>query len=135
MKHLLTLTLFLLANYQVFSQKPPSLYPPESNTSTSLLLVSNEKTNKNHEELSDTSLSCGENLIIHKGIIYNSVFYKGKCWLDRNLGANRPAKSVNDPESYGSYFQWGRFMDGHENPESSISNLLSGINNPGLVLL
>jgi hypothetical protein len=38
----------------------------------------------------------------------------GQIWMDRNLGANRVATSINDFNAYGSLFQWGRRADGHE---------------------
>jgi uncharacterized protein (TIGR02145 family) len=34
--------------------------------------------------------------------------------MDRNLGANRVATSMNDFNAYGYLFQWGRRADGHE---------------------
>jgi hypothetical protein len=37
-----------------------------------------------------------------------------KCWLDRNLGASQVATSNTDFNSYGSLFQWGRGVDGHQ---------------------
>jgi hypothetical protein len=46
--------------------------------------------------------------------IVNVTSATGKVWMDRNLGANRAAISSNDPESYGSLFQWGRGADGHQ---------------------
>jgi uncharacterized protein (TIGR02145 family) len=38
--------------------------------------------------------------------------YTGKVWMDRNLGASRVATSVNDTDSYGDLYQWGRANDG-----------------------
>jgi hypothetical protein len=38
----------------------------------------------------------------------------GRRWLDRNLGAFRPAQSYDDYKAYGSLFQWGRLADGHQ---------------------
>lgn len=38
----------------------------------------------------------------------------GQIWMDRNLGANRVATSINDFNAYGSLFQWGRRADGHQ---------------------
>lgn len=38
----------------------------------------------------------------------------GKKWLDRNLGATRPAEAINDHLAYGHLFQWGRAADGHQ---------------------
>ncbi|PRB01994.1 hypothetical protein CQ046_13595 [Chryseobacterium sp. MYb7] len=39
----------------------------------------------------------------------------GKVWMDRNLGANRPALSSTDHAAYGCLIQWGRLSDGHGN--------------------
>jgi uncharacterized protein (TIGR02145 family) len=49
----------------------------------------------------------------------------GKIWMDRNLGASRVATSINDIESYGDYYQWGRLADGHEKMNSGIITKLS----------
>ncbi|OYQ35070.1 hypothetical protein CHU92_11185, partial [Flavobacterium cyanobacteriorum] len=38
----------------------------------------------------------------------------GRVWMDRNLGAGRVATSLNDANSYGDLYQWGRFSDGHQ---------------------
>ncbi len=38
----------------------------------------------------------------------------GKTWMDRNLGASRKATSFDDPESYGSLYQYGRASEGHQ---------------------
>ena len=35
-------------------------------------------------------------------------------FLDRNLGATRVATAINDEQSYGWMFQWGRRADGHQ---------------------
>lgn len=35
-------------------------------------------------------------------------------FLDRNLGAARAATAINDEQSYGWMFQWGRRADGHQ---------------------
>ncbi len=42
------------------------------------------------------------------------VKYKGRYWMDRNLGAKRVATSLNDTLSFGDLFQWGREADGHQ---------------------
>jgi uncharacterized protein (TIGR02145 family) len=55
-----------------------------------------------------TQMSCGQNLS------YEVVYAAGYSWLDRNLGASRPAVSSDDYLAYGSLFQWGRIADGHE---------------------
>jgi uncharacterized protein (TIGR02145 family) len=38
----------------------------------------------------------------------------GKVWMDRNLGAFRAATAMDDVQSYGSLYQWGRGSDGHQ---------------------
>ena len=38
----------------------------------------------------------------------------GKIWLQQNLGSPQVAFHVNDEGSYGDYFQWGRWDDGHQ---------------------
>ena len=38
----------------------------------------------------------------------------GKIWMDRNIGAQRAANSINDQYSYGDLYQWGRRSDGHQ---------------------
>jgi len=45
-----------------------------------------------------------------KGVISTT----GQIWMDRNLGASRAAISSTDEESYGDFYQWGRFADGHQ---------------------
>ncbi len=76
--------------------------------------------------------NCGGQVIVFKGLVYKSVYYENRCWLDRNLGADEIPKSMNDNSGYGNYFQWGRIMDGHEDYGSQVSFLLSGIDNPGM---
>ena len=57
----------------------------------------------------------------------------GKTWMDRNLGANRVATVRNDPQAYGSLYQWGRFSDGHQcvnrYPEDGITTSGTTSNN------
>jgi uncharacterized protein (TIGR02145 family) len=55
----------------------------------------------------------------------------GRTWMDRNLGALRPAKSSNDEQAYGDLYQWGRGADGHQCRNSDITTTLSSSNNPG----
>ncbi|CAI8724994.1 hypothetical protein [Chryseobacterium sp. IT-36CA2] len=38
-----------------------------------------------------------------------------RVWMDRNLGASRPALSSTDHAAYGCLIQWGRLSDGHGN--------------------
>jgi hypothetical protein len=55
-----------------------------------------------------------------RGLTYKYVTSPetGRIWLDRNLGANRVATKVEDSESYGYYYQWGRGNDDHEHVNS-----------------
>jgi uncharacterized protein (TIGR02145 family) len=54
----------------------------------------------------------------------------GRTWMDRNLGASRPAASLTDAESFGDLYQWGRRADGHQCRNSSTTTSLSSINGP-----
>ena len=66
----------------------------------------------------------------------------GKIWLQQNLGSPQVAMAVWDEASYGDYFQWGRWDDGHQVPNSPIitggpsllnpSNIPSG--NPNMIV-
>ncbi|GAA5099043.1 hypothetical protein GCM10023210_35940 [Chryseobacterium ginsengisoli] len=38
----------------------------------------------------------------------------GKVWLQQNLGSSQVATSLDDANSYGDLFQWGRWDDGHQ---------------------
>lgn len=52
-------------------------------------------------------------------VAYKTVRAKdGKIWLQQNLGSPQVAFHVNDAASYGDYFQWGRWDDGHQSPNS-----------------
>jgi uncharacterized protein (TIGR02145 family) len=79
-------------------------------------------------------LTCGSmETCIFDGITYGTVEgADGKCWLDRNLGAKRPAEYYNDQDSYGWLFQWGRKADGHQftawggQPSPALSDAVLG---------
>ncbi|MHA3786660.1 Ig-like domain-containing protein [Flavobacterium hauense] len=53
----------------------------------------------------------------------------GNVWLQQNLGSTQVATSSSDPDSYGGYFQWGRWQDGHEKNNSLVGTTASP-NNP-----
>ena len=53
------------------------------------------------------------------------------CWMDRNLGATRPAQSSADADAYGDLFQWGRLSDGHQDRGSTATSTLSATDVPG----
>ncbi len=42
----------------------------------------------------------------------------GKIWIQQNLGSPQVALNGNDQASFGHYFQWGRWDDGHQVPTS-----------------
>jgi hypothetical protein len=55
----------------------------------------------------------------------------GRIWMDRNLGAARPAISIDDVDAYGYLFQWGRLNDGHQSRESTTTSVTSSTDAPG----
>ena len=76
-------------------------------------------------------------------VAYTTVRAKdGKIWLQQNLGSPQVAFHTNDEASYGDYFQWGRWDDGHQVPNSPVitggpsllnpSNIPSG--NPNFIV-
>jgi uncharacterized protein (TIGR02145 family) len=54
----------------------------------------------------------------------------GNIWLQQNLGAPQAAFSGSDIASFGHYFQWGRWDDGHQLPNSTAINGSSTLQNP-----
>lgn len=54
----------------------------------------------------------------------------GKIWLQQNLGSPQVALSGNDAASFGHYFQWGRWDDGHQLPNSNAIAGTTGLQNP-----
>ena len=61
--------------------------------------------------------TCGNVTFVYnnQSVTYGTVKGKyGRCWLDRNLGAERVADYATDNLAYGHYFQWGRKADGHQ---------------------
>ena len=58
-------------------------------------------------------------------VTYGVVEFNGRPWLDRNLGAQRVANSINDELAYGDLFQWGREDDGHQVRTSNTTSSLS----------
>ncbi len=70
--------------------------------------------------------------IIYDGISYGTVLSNNKCWLDRDLGADRLPGSFSDTSGFGHLFQWGRAYDGHQGRIQSTFVLeQSSSNNPG----
>ncbi|SEM75554.1 major paralogous domain-containing protein/Por secretion system C-terminal sorting domain-containing protein [Chryseobacterium taichungense] len=56
----------------------------------------------------------------------------GKIWLQQNLGSSRVATSLDDTESYGDLFQWGRWDDGHQLRNSATVSAPSANSPDGL---
>ena len=68
-----------------------------------------------------TAGSTGVVNFTYKGqsVAYKTVRAKdGKIWLQQNLGSPQVAMHKNDFASYGDFFQWGRWDDGHQSPNS-----------------
>ena len=54
----------------------------------------------------------------------------GRVWLQQNLGSPQVAYSEYDQASYGDYFQWGRWDDGHQVRNSPVITGSSSLQNP-----
>jgi hypothetical protein len=68
-----------------------------------------------------------ENITIVKPVLNPQT---GRVWMDRNLGANRVAQSIDDEEAFGDLYQWGRFGDGHQCRNSNTTLDLSTTDQP-----
>ena len=73
-------------------------------------------------ETTDTAGAC-EGVAPPSG--YKLVAYNGRCWLDRNLGASQTATAIDDINSFGNLFQWGRKDDSHQLPNSLTTRTLA----------
>jgi len=59
-----------------------------------------------------------------QAVAYQTVRARdGKIWLQQNLGSSQVAFHHSDESSYGDYFQWGRWDDGHQ---AFTSPIISG---------
>ena len=58
----------------------------------------------------------------------------GNIWLQQNLGSSNVATALNDENSYGDLFQWGRWADGHQRRNSVLSTTAPNPNNPTGIL-
>ncbi len=58
-----------------------------------------------------------------EGVVINSV-----TWATRNVDIG--GVFVNSIEDYGGFYQWGRGADGHENPTSGTTSILSDTDTP-----
>jgi hypothetical protein len=64
-------------------------------------------------------------------VAYKTVRAKdGKIWLQQNLGSPQVAFHQHDEASFGDYFQWGRWDDGHQTPNSPVITGGSSLMNP-----
>lgn len=54
----------------------------------------------------------------------------GRVWMDRNLGAQRPAVNSKDSKAFGDLYQWGRPKDGHQIRSSKLQQLKSKSSRP-----
>jgi len=54
-----------------------------------------------------------------------------RVWMDRNLGAERPAYILRDSRAFGDLYQWGRFGDGHQCRNSPLTDMLAETGEPG----
>jgi uncharacterized protein (TIGR02145 family) len=88
----------------------------------------------------DPGLTAGSTGIInfiYKGqaVAYKTVRAKdGKIWLQQNLGSPQVAFHHYDESSYGDYFQWGRWDDGHQVPNSTVISGGASLLNPSYIL-
>lgn len=60
-----------------------------------------------------------------------TVMSAGQIWMDRNLGAHGVATKIDDPDAYGTLYQWGRLGDGHEYRQSLTTLTKSLTDVPG----
>lgn len=66
-----------------------------------------------------------------KTVCYKTVrAADGREWLQQNLGSDRVAQDISDEQSYGDYFQYGRWDDGHQLKTSPTSSVYPEPNNP-----
>ena len=73
-------------------------------------------------------------ILTHNGFSYGVVTspYTNIRWLDRNLGASRICRSLDDSDCFGDYYQWGRSADGHEKKDSfTTASLATGVSSVG----
>jgi uncharacterized protein (TIGR02145 family) len=86
-----------------------------------LITVANAPVSGPNADPGTTPGSTGVVNFIYKGqsVAYKTVRAKdGKIWLQQNLGSPQVAFHEMDQASYGDYFQWGRWDDGHQTPNS-----------------
>jgi hypothetical protein len=77
------------------------------------------------------SLGCVTFTYRGQQVTYQTVRAKdGKIWIQHNLGSPQVAFSEWDQASYGDYFQWGRWDDGHQVKTSPAITGGSSLMNP-----
>jgi hypothetical protein len=85
-----------------------------------------------------TAGSTGIVNFVYKGqpVAYQTVRAKdGKIWLQQNLGSPQVAFHEYDEASFGDFFQWGRWDDGHQSRTSSSITGGSTLLNPSHIPL
>jgi hypothetical protein len=77
------------------------------------------------------SLGCVTFTYRNQLVTYQTVRGRdGKIWLQQNLGSPQVAIHEKDSASYGHYFQWGRWDDGHQLPRGSSIAGTASLQNP-----
>jgi uncharacterized protein (TIGR02145 family) len=80
----------------------------------------------------DPGFAVGSTGVINFTYKGQSVAYKtvragdGKIWLQQNLGSPQVAFGSLDKASIGDYFQWGRWDDGHQAPNTAGATIVGG---------
>lgn len=98
-----------------------------------LITVTNAPVSGPNVDPGTTPGSTGIVNFIYKGqaVAYKTVRAKdGKIWLQQNLGSPQVAFHEVDQASFGDYFQWGRWDDGHQSPNSVAVTGGSSLLNP-----
>lgn len=75
-----------------------------------------------------TALTEAECLLVAGGydtIVIKDINDNNRTWLDRNLGASVVAATPDDQAAFGHFYQWGRSADGHQENNSTTSDMLA----------
>jgi hypothetical protein len=81
--------------------------------------------------LTPGSLGCVTFMYRNQQVTYQTVRGRdGKIWLQQNLGSPQVAIAEKDSASYGHYFQWGRWDDGHQLSNSNSITGSASLQNP-----
>lgn len=68
-----------------------------------------------------------------ESVVYTTVrAADGNVWLQQNLGSTQVAATMTDELSYGGYYQWGRWTDGHEKSTSATASVPTPNNPSGI---